>query len=377
MKMSIAKAALEPLTSTAQRIAGKEGRDVVKLDAACGSLTIEASDGAVFYRATVEGDVEAAGEVRVSGAALGKLVSRLPDERVMLALPEGRSLRLTCHRVRSSLKIEASEWRATAPSVVEDQALLVSAADLAAAMRFVQSTISSGVRYGLDGVFLEIEQAADGPRLRCVSTNGHCLRYQQIPVTVEGGCATPSRGLIHRDTVAQMRSFLESRSGAVRLRFNSRGRAMSVSDEGARLTLTLADGEFPDYRRVLSGLRSTGEITFEGRALDTALRRASVALDAGTRSMVTLNRVQEGAAIEIRCSSFNAISEHAETVPVTMTWQAKSGPIGLGRQFLAQLVRDLGSPEAMTLWLGEPLEPVQYKQDDDGRLAVIMPIRVD
>jgi DNA polymerase-3 subunit beta len=254
MKLSIERAALLRAVSQAQSVV--ERRNTIPILA---NVLIEAEGDTVSFRATdldievvdrIPAKVERAGATTVSAVTLHEIVRKLPDGALVSITEDGAAGRLMVEAGRSTFQL------ATLPK--EDFPVMASseyAANFAAPApvlrrlfdksKFAISTEET--RYYLNGVYLHVAEAEDGPALRAVATDGH--RLARIDAPVPDGAADMPGVIVPRKTVGELRKLLEDDEAEI---------AVSVSETKIRfatpeitLTSKVIDGTFPDYSRVI------------------------------------------------------------------------------------------------------------------------------
>lgn len=111
-------------------------------------------------------------------------------------------------------------------------------------------------RKNIGGVFLEKDVAARGTWIRMVAVDGHRMAVAKADMTeaekqsgesidiTEKGVIIPRKGL------QEIRKLLEGEEGDVSIGI-VKGVCIVRNEKSARLSVSLIDGEFPDYRRVI------------------------------------------------------------------------------------------------------------------------------
>ena len=243
MKFSIERGVLLKAVAQAQSVV--ERRNTIPILA---NVLIEATDGAVVDQAPATRETQ--GATTVAAVLLNELVRKLPDGALVTLTDQGGNGRLTIEAGRSNFQLAtlpkedfpvmaSSEYEAsfTAPAPVLRR--------LFDKAKFAISTEET--RYYLNGVYMHVAKAEDGPMLRCVATDGHRLARIDAPLPV--GADDMPGVIVPRKTVGELRKLLDDDEAEI---------AVSVSETKVRfatptitLTSKVIDGTFPDYSRVI------------------------------------------------------------------------------------------------------------------------------
>lgn len=321
-----------------------------------------------------------AGTARVHGRHLLGVVRALPHPTVQLSRTP-KALRLRSGR--ATVEVDLLDAEEAQPfTVVDPVAVEVDAAELRrmlAATAYAMAT--DDVRYGLNGLHLELVEHGGAEWLRAVATDGHRLPLAGTPIR-SGQLAIPPKMLVPRAGVAAMRTVLRDaeRHDRVALSFTpsevdlSRASYGSLTSPWGRVGFALVHGEFPDYHAVFPE-RWTTRIEVRRRDLLDVLKRAAVVLpsDHGARSARTLALTTTGDGLIARTRWSGRFEEHlpAEVDGVPLT-------LGFGRGYLLQAAEGL-TGDRMVLETAGALSPVRIV-DPDGNghdLQIIMPHRLD
>ncbi len=215
---------------------------------------------------TIEIEIEVAGErdgIAVLPSKISSdLVRSLGDPRVEVSV-EGDEASITAGRFESSLRLlPADEFpRLAMPA---DDAVTLAAKDFAAALhQVVPAASADDARPILTGVLM----AAEDGGLRLVATDSYRLAVRDLP-----GASVLSEGqsvLVPSKALGELARLL-SGADTVTLRLGLRDATFEVGD--TRLTTRLIEGEFPNYRQLISGTQAN-QLTIGREPLLDALRR--------------------------------------------------------------------------------------------------------
>jgi DNA polymerase-3 subunit beta len=232
-----------------------------------GQLAVTATDLEVELVAQAEVNVDAAGEITVSGR-------KLLD--ICRALPEGSDIDMTLSGDKLTVKSGRSKFTlATLPAAefptVEDiqagQTIEIAQEALA---RLIEKTHFSmaqqDVRYYLNGMLLETA----GQHLRAVATDGHRLALCELELP--GTALAEQQVIVPRKGVLELQRLM-SGEGALNIELGSNH--VRIQLDGIRFTSKLIDGRFPEYDRVIPR-ESSNEVTADRSAFRAALQRTAI-----------------------------------------------------------------------------------------------------
>lgn len=339
----------------------------VLLHAREGSLRMTATDTEVAYIGDLGANVQKGGEVAIEAANLFQIARSLPESTVQLTLGPGHRLDVRSGRSRFRLPGFAAEEFPQLPVFDGRGSAVITENHL---RRMVECThfavAADDLRYGLNGVHLEVVDTAEGRRLRFVATDGHRLAAAQAPFTGEP-TLTP-RTLIPRKALNVLRKLLEGDDQQVELSFGDS--AIRLSRPGQTFWFRMLDGEFPDYQAVIPrDHKMRARVEREG--FGASLRRVMILVADRTRAV----RFGFGdGELELEVHNVDR-GEIKESLPVEVDGDPMT--IGFNARFLQDALGVLRG-DAVTLESSNPLAPCLVRDPDDAdAFFVVMPMRLD
>jgi len=330
------------------------------------ALSLAATDLEVGIRSTHAAQVEAAGAITVSAKKLYEIVRELPDEPVNLGVTPNSYLHIRCARADFSLAGSAAEEYPSLPALSPSKMTVVHAAVLS---EMIEKTMYAAcvdeTRYNLNGVYLE--HIADSGKLRMVATDGHRLAYvdRSLGADLEGlttGVIIPRKGLAELKRLVD-----EDDSDEFEIGFDGNSGVARKGD--VSLFMRLIEGEFPKYQQVIPRELSH-QLIINNEEFSRALRR--IALLSAERSHAIRLALTSGT---LSLSSNNPdLGEAHEDLDVD--YAGEEVQIAFNARYLLD---SLGALRAKEVYLGfhDALSPARIvPTDDDGALAVVMPMRV-
>ena len=239
----------------------------VLLVAKDGQVAVTGTDLEVELVATVEVEVEGAGEITVPGRKLLDICRALPESAEVSISVSGEKVNVKSGRSRFSLvTLPAAEFPRVG-DINAGQSLSVSQAMLAKLLDKTHfSMAQQDVRYYLNGLLLETGQKW----LRAVATDGHRLALCEVAVDEqelpEQQVIVPRKGVLELQRLIGGEGELQIELGSNHIR---------IQLEHIRYTSKLIDGRFPEYERVIPQ-DTDNQLTADREAFRGALQRTAI-----------------------------------------------------------------------------------------------------
>ena len=372
MKISIERGTLLKAVAQAQSVV--ERRNTIPI---LGNVLIEAEGDEVKFRATdldievvdrAPAQVQRPGATTVSAVTLHEIVRKLPDGALVTLSDDGASGRLEVEAGRSRFSL------ATLPK--EDFPVMASSeytANFAAPApvlrrlfdksKFAISTEET--RYYLNGVYMHVAEAEDGPVLRCVATDGH--RLARIDAPLPDGAEDMPGVIVPRKTVGELRKLLDDDDAEI---------AVSVSETKVRfatpditLTSKVIDGTFPDYARVIPQ-GNTRRLEVDASEFAQAVDR--VATVSSERSRAVKMQLDEDRLV----LSVNAPDSGAAEEELGVAYGDERLEIGFNAKYLLEIAGQVDRENAVFLFNSSGDPTLMREGDDSSAIYVVMPMRV-
>lgn len=335
-------------------------------------------------------DCEGSGRVLLPARSLAGALSAMSAETVRVTKAEGdAAVTLSCGDVVASFVPYAIAD--AAPPVEVSPTMLVKEKDqppvevsseirtfslgegaLGALLRFVSPFISQEeTRYYLNGVALRCSDAAGGPTLCAVATDGHRLGFTSV------GLSSPCDPFSPRILPRPAEEFLRQHVGRDETRIRISARHAEIAFGDVTLTTKLIDGTYPDYTRVIpapSEVAMTLDCVALARFLSGARRMLGWGRSAFGCPAVKLERTDEA----LRVSSKNPDNHRLETtIAIEADGDPTRGPIGFNPSYLGAIAK-VFSAKRLRLELADPGSPCRISDPDapGERFVVLMPMRV-
>ena len=372
MRISIERGTLLKAVAQAQSVV--ERRNTIPILA---NVLIEAEGDAASFRATdldievvdrVPAQVLRAGATTVSAVTLHEIVRKLPDGALVNLSDDGASGLLEVEAGRSHFRL-ATLPREDFPVMASAEYQTNFAAKASVLRRLFEKSkfaiSTEETRYYLNGVYMHVAEAEDGPVLRCVATDGH--RLARIDAPLPDGAEGMPGVIVPRKTVGELRKLLEDDDTRI---------AVSVSETKVRfatpeitLTSKVIDGTFPDYSRVIPVANAR---RLEVDAADFAKAVDRVATVSSERSRAVKMQLDEDRLV----LSVNAPDSGAAEEELGVAYADEKLEIGFNAKYLLEIAGQVDRENAVFLFNSSGDPTLMREGDDMSAVYVVMPMRV-
>lgn len=237
-------------------------------------IKIMATDREIGLVADYEAEIIREGDITLSARKLHEMVREIQGDTVRVAKNERDMVSLTCNKAVYRIPgIPADDYPVVADQ--EEIAMFkIKGSTLREMIRKTAFAMSADeMRKNLNGVFLETESAGETTFVRMVATDGHRLSMARMDAGVKDFLAMEKGVIIPRKGLGEIRRLVDDEPGEVFL--GIRPGVCIVKTDHTLLKVSLIDGEYPDYRRVIPAEQGV-VIGLEKDTFLHALRRMSV-----------------------------------------------------------------------------------------------------
>jgi DNA polymerase III subunit beta len=213
-------------------------------------IRIMATDREIGLVADYEAEIIREGDITLSARKLHEMVREIQGEMVHVAKNERDMVSLTCNKAVYRIPgIPADDY----PVVTDQEELPMYKIKGSLVREMIRKTAfamsTDEMRKNLNGVFLETEQTDDTTIIRMVATDGHRLSLVKMDAGEKGFLVMEKGVIIPRKGLGEVRRLVEDEPGDVLL--GVRKGICIVKTDHTLLKVSLIDGEYPDYRRVI------------------------------------------------------------------------------------------------------------------------------
>jgi DNA polymerase III subunit beta len=331
-------------------------------------VTIMATDREIGLVADYEAEVLRDGEITLSARKLHEMVREIQGDTIHVVKNERDIVILTCNKATYRIPgIPADDY-----PVVADQENIpfykVKGAVLRELIRKTSFAMSTDeMRKTLCGVLMETEKIGETFWIRMVATDGHRLSMMKMDtgekdfLTMEKGVIIPRKGLV------EIRRLVEDEPGDVFL--GVRQGMCIVKTDHTLLKVSLVDGEYPDYRRVIPAEKGVIFGIEKDKFLHTLRRMSVISSERYNGVIMTL------AADKIVLNSNNPdVGEANDEIDVVYAGEGKS--VGYNVTYLADAV-DVIDEERIDFEVGEGMKPgIVRAVGNENYFCIVMPLKL-
>ena len=331
-------------------------------------VTIMASDREIGLVADYEAEVLRDGEITLSARKLHEMVREIQGETIHVIKNERDMVILTCNKVTYRIPgIPADDY-----PVVADQEDIpfykVNGAILKELIRKTAFAMSiDEMRKTLCGVLMETEKVGEDFWIRMVATDGHRLSMMKTDtgekdfLTMEKSVIIPRKGLV------EIRRLVEDEPGDVFL--GVRQGMCIVKTDHTLLRVSLVDGEYPDYRRVIPAEKGVILGIEKDKLLHTLRRMSVISSEKYNGVIMTLSEDK------IVLNSNNPdVGEANDEIDVVYVGEGKS--VGYNVTYLADAI-DVIDEEQITFEVGEGMKPgIIRAVGNENYFCIVMPLKL-
>jgi len=248
------------------------------------TLQIVATDRELCLMIDYRASVVKSGKLTIPAKKLYETVRELQGETLHMIEISGNTAQMTCEKTVCRLRGLPAEDFPTVPDLADDEGWKIGAGAL---FRSLIGQVSFAIctdseRKNLEGVFLQRDPSSGKTMIRMVSADGHRLALAETDMTDferrsgEPVCIPEKGIIIPRKGLQEIRKLLDGEESDVSIQVEDQ-RFIIRNEKNTRLSVSLIDGEFPDYRRVIPDPGDEDTVVkFEKSSILHCLRRMSV-----------------------------------------------------------------------------------------------------
>jgi len=331
-------------------------------------VTIMATDREIGLVADYEAEVLREGEITLSARKLHEMVREIQGEMIHVIKNEKDVVILTCNKVTYRVPgIPADDY-----PVVADQGDVpfhkVKGAVLKELIRKTSFAMSTDeMRKTLCGVLMETEKVGETFWIRMVATDGHRLSLMKTDTGEKDFMVVERSVIIPRKALMEIRRLVDDEPGEVFL--GVRQGVCIVKTDHTMLKVSLVDGEYPDYRRVIPAEKGMILQIEKDKFLHAIRRMGVISSERYNGVIVTL---AEG---KIILNSNNPdVGEANDEIDVVYAGEGRS--VGYNVTYLADAL-DVIDEGQITFEIGEGMKPgIVRAVGNDDYFCIVMPLKL-
>jgi len=338
----------------------------VLLEGVDGELCLTATDLEVGMQSTYPAKIRKPGKITVSAKKLYEIIKELPDNEISFNAKDNCWIEVECGKAQFNIVgLSADEF----PNFPKPDKTSFISLNSSLCKEMIEKTFfavsQDESKYNLNGIFCQVQEETD--KLRLVATDGH--RLSMIDKTIEKTASDElNRGVIlPRKGILELKKLAEEGEGNIQLGFMENNAV--VSKNQTVIIMRLVDGEFPDYGRVIP----------KGNE-----QQVSIAVDpflhALRRMIIVSSEKSRGVKMNLKDNLLEVSSSNPELgdarEELDVEYQGPELSVGFNARYLLDILQ-VQDQDRINIILKDNLSPGLIKPvDEDGYLAVIMPMRL-
>jgi DNA polymerase-3 subunit beta len=338
------------------------------LRAANNRVTIMATDREIGLVADYEADVLREGEITLSARKLHEMVREIQGEIIHVVKNEKDIVILNCNKAVYRIPgIPADDY----PLVADQENLplyKIKGSILKELIRKTAFAMSTDeMRKTLCGVLMETEKDGEKHSIRMVATDGHRLAMMRMDTGEKDFLMMDKGVIIPRKGLGEIRRLVEDEPGDVFLGLRQ-GNCV-VKTGHTLLKVSLIDGDYPDYRRVIPAEKGVIFGLLKDKFLH-ALRRMSV-ISSERYNGVIMTLTTDKMVLN---SNNPDVGEANDEIDVVYAGDTKN--VGYNVTYLADALEVIDE-EQVNFEIGEGMKPGIVRADgNENYFCIVMPLKL-
>jgi DNA polymerase-3 subunit beta len=340
----------------------------VRLETVKGGIQLFATDLEIGLRDLLPAEIEADGTITVSAKKLFEISRELKQDAIRIASEDGAGILIRSGKSNFRLRGLPAEEFPSFPEIEETGRTAVPAAMLLEMIRKTAYAVSTDLtRMSLNGVLIHLSEEKGAP-IKMVATDGHRLSLvsRNLPAPPSGGKSR--KVIVPRKAISELKKYMEeAERGDVEIVFSQNH--VVFREKNYTLLSRLIDGKFPNYSDIIPK-HNPHQLNVDREMLQGAVRRVSILSDEKTHAIKLALRKGE---IQIS-SNHPEIGEAQEAL--SAEYQGEDLEVGFNVRYLQDVASAVNGAEIRMLFM-DALSPSRIEDpQDDGFLAIIMPMRL-
>ena len=338
----------------------------VLLEGIDGELHLTATDLEVGMQSSYPANIRKPGKITVSAKKLYEIIKELPDNEISFNAKDNCWIEVECGKAQFNIVGLSADEFPTFPKPEKGNFISLASSlckEMIEKTFFAVSQDES--KYNLNGIFCQVQEESN--LLRLVATDGH--RLSMIDKQIESVESSElSKGVIlPRKGILELKKLAEEGEGDLQLGFMDNN-AVVIKDKTV-IIMRLVDGEFPDYSRVIP---KTNE--------QIATIAVYPFLHALRRMIILSSEKSRGVKMNFKDNILEVSSSNPELgdarEELDIDYQGPELSVGFNARYLLDILQ-VQNQDNIRMILKDNLSPGLIKPvDEDGYLAVIMPMRL-
>jgi DNA polymerase-3 subunit beta len=330
-------------------------------------VTIVATDREMGIVADYEAEVISEGKITLSARKLHEMVREIQGDKIHIIKKENDVVVLTCNKATYRIPgIPADDY----PMVVNEEIPFypVKGGALKELIRKTGFAMSTDeMRKTLCGVLMEMEEIGETFWLRMVATDGHRLSMMKVETSGKIYMGMEKNVIIPRKGVMEIRRLVEDEAGDVM--FGVRQGMCIIKTDHTMLKVSLIDGDYPDYRRVIPADKGFVVDVDKNKFLHAIRRMGVISSERYNGVIMTLYEDKM-----ILNSNNPDVGEADDEIDVLYAGEKRS--VGYNITYLSDAV-DVIDEDMVAFEVGEGMKPgIVRAVGNDNYFCIVMPLKL-
>lgn len=337
----------------------------VMLEGVDGELRLTATDLEVGMQSTYPANIRKPGKITISAKKLYEIIKELPENQISFNSKDNCWVEVECGKAQFNIVgLSADEFPNFPIPNRGDFISLPSSLCKEMIEKTFFAVSQDESKYNLNGIFCQVKEKN---QLRLVATDGHRLSMIEKKISLTESTELAKGVILPRKGILELKKLAEEGEGDLQLGFMDNNAV--VIKEQTVIIMRLVDGDFPDYTRVIP------------RANE---QKAAIAVDpflhALRRMIILSSEKSRGVKMNFRSNILEVSSSNPELgdarEEMDIDYQGADISVGFNARYLLDILQ-VQNQDSILMILKDNLSPGLIKPvDEDGYLAVIMPMRL-
>lgn len=342
----------------------KESYSYIQIDAGDSSISVSATDGAVYMVANIEvqgNDIEEPGVIALDGKLLAAVIQKQQDGMMKLT-SNGKSCTIQCGKAKTQLPLRPAEDFPEMPPVSpESKSAKIVQRDLKASIDYVSfCTSNDQARKVLTGILMEFTQN----QLRTVGLDGFRAAMIKVKCDYDGEefkCVVP------KESAVEISRLLTDSDDPVSIRMDKQYLHIWVGKFA--FSTVLLTGEYIDYKKLIRPDCKTKSL-IDARQLRGSVERAQVMASNGKNDLIYLSFA--GNTLRITSNSTNGDAEDELDIGL----QGEPLEIAFNVRYLIDMLKHEPDGQIDVECYGNVSPAIIRPLDNDTRIQLVLPVRL-
>lgn len=339
----------------------------ILVDCSRGNIRLIANDNELGIETIVEGEILEKGIIALDAKILVDIVSKLPDNDILISCDENYITNITCEKSRFNIVGKSGDEFAYLPEIKRENKIVLSQFTLREVIR--QTIFSIAANENNKVMTGELFDIRDG-YIRVIALDGHRISIRNIELRdgsdTEG--LSIKKIIIPGKTLGEISKIITGDSDDdVNIYISDRNVVFEFDD--TIVLSRLIEGEYFNVDQMISNDYST-KVTVNKREFTECIDRASLLVKEGDKKPIIVNVRDDEIEIKIN-STIGSLNE-----VIDIGRDGKDMRIGFNPKFLIDVLRVIDD-DVVDLYLLSPKSPCIIRDEDGTFIYLVLPVNIN